>query len=128
MIRTSSNTGLTWSLLRDTNDCVMMHCCIFRLSHGSRMMAYTQRTLFYPISLWTVFSNDDGVTWQFDSDQTTIEQKTPWGIAQGGGFGNTVRARDGRLVSRLSYRGCDNKTRVEVIRWRLSSRSRALWD
>jgi hypothetical protein len=52
-----------------------------------------------------------------------LEGKTPWGRAQGGGFGNTVQLRDETLVSCSSYRGGDDKTYLEVIRWRLPEAS-----
>ena len=61
---------------------------------------------------------DDGETWDFQSDRLIIEGKTGWGIASGGGFGNTIQLADGTLISCSTYRW-DNDTPLEVIRWRL---------
>jgi hypothetical protein len=40
-------------------------------------------------------------------------------MAQGGGFGNTLQLKDGGLISCCTYRGADNQTHLEVVRWRL---------
>lgn len=99
-------------------------------------MTFTQRGLIYPIGLQAILSLDDGETWDFQSDRIIIEGKTPWGMYQGGGFGNTLQLKDGGLISCYSYRAVDNKdpaqvsvgpgkhaqmglTHVEVVRWRL---------
>ncbi len=66
---------------------------------------------------WTIPA--ERITWDFEFDQIVIEGKTPWGASQGGGFGNTVQLSDGMLVSCYSYRGTDNGTHIEVVRWRL---------
>jgi BNR repeat protein len=118
---TSSDGGKTWSNLRDCGDYGVMYPRVIRLLDGRLMMTYTQRSLSYPIGLRAVFSEDDGETWNFDSDKLTIEGETPWGFAQGGGFGNTVQLSNGMLVSCSSYRGYDNMTHVKVVRWRLKA-------
>ena len=41
------------------------------------------------------------------------------GQAARGGFGNTLQLGDGNLISCYSYRGVDNQTHVEVVRWSL---------
>lgn len=41
------------------------------------------------------------------------------GRSQGGGFGPTVQLEDGTLVTSYSYRDGDDRTRLEVVRWRL---------
>ena len=41
--------------------------------------------------------------------------------SQGGGFGPTVQVDDGTLVTSYSYRGQDEKTHLEVVRWKLPS-------
>ena len=89
------------------------------MTDGRLLMTFTQRSTFYPIGLQAIISHDDGETWDFDSDRIIIEGKTPWGMPSGGGFGNTVQLADGGLVSCCSYRAADNKTYVEVVRWRL---------
>jgi hypothetical protein len=83
---------------------------------------FTQRSTVYPIGLQAVLGDDDGETWDFSNDRIVIEGKTPWGLAQGG-FGNTVELSDGKLLSCSSYRAADNKTYLEVVRWRLPDAS-----
>lgn len=119
MMCTSSDEGLTWSDVRDCGDYGVMYPRVIRIKDGRLLMTYTQRSLFYPIGLRAVLSEDDGDTWNWGSDQITIEGETPWGMAQGGGFGNTLQLKDGGLVSCSSYRGYDNETHIQVIRWRL---------
>jgi excisionase family DNA binding protein len=72
-----------------------------------------------PIGLQAVLSTHDGATWDFQSDHIVNEGKTPWSLPQGGGFGNTLQLKDGRLLSCYSYRGADHQTYVEVVRWQL---------
>jgi len=115
----STDGGRTWSDVRDHGDYGMMYPRVIRLTDGRLLMTFTQRSTFYPIGLQAIISHDDGETWDFDSDRIIIEGKTPWGMPSGGGFGNTVQLADGGLVSCCSYRAADNKTYVEVVRWRL---------
>ncbi len=123
MMCTSSDDGLSWSDIRDCGDYGVMYPRLFRLHDGRLMMTYTQRSLYYPIGLHAIFSHDDGETWDFGSDLITIEGRTPWGMAQGGGFGNTVQLQDDTLVSCYSYRGADDYSHVEVVRWRLDGKA-----
>ena len=48
-----------------------------------------------------------------------LDTRTPIGKSQGGGFGPTVQLKDGTLVTSYSYRGKDDKTHLEVARWRI---------
>jgi photosystem II stability/assembly factor-like uncharacterized protein len=115
----SSDGGKTWGDLRDHGDYGMHYPRVLRLQDGRLMMTFTQRSTTYPIGLQAALSHDDGETWDFQNDRMVIEGKTPWGAAQGGGFGNTVQLKDGLLVSCYTYRAADNKTYLEVVRWRL---------
>jgi hypothetical protein len=115
----SSDGGQTWGELRDHGDYGMHYPRVLRLHDGRLLLTFTQRALTYPLGLQAVLSHDDGATWDFRSDRLVLEGKTPWGRAQGGGFGNTVQLRDEGLVSCCSYRGADDKTYLEVVRWRL---------
>ena len=47
-----------------------------------------------------------------------LDTRTPVGKYQGGGFGPTVQLEDGTLVTSYSYRGEDDKTHLEVVRWK----------
>ena len=115
----STDEGQTWTDLRDHGDYGMHYPRIIRLQDGRLLMTFTQRSTFYPIGLQAILSDDDGETWDFNSDRIIIEGKTPWGMDQGGGFGNTVQLADGTLVSCYTYRGADNATHLEVVRWAL---------
>jgi photosystem II stability/assembly factor-like uncharacterized protein len=115
----SDDGGRTWGEVRDHGDYGMHYPRVLRLHDGRLLLTFTQRSLTYPIGLQAVLSHDDGQTWDFQNDRLILEGKTPWGLPQGGGFGNSVQLADGGLVSCYSYRGADNKTHVEVVRWRL---------
>ena len=54
-----------------------------------------------------------------DSDVLIIDAKTPWGMASGGGFGNTLEMDGGTLVTAYTYRGADDRTHLGVARWRI---------
>jgi hypothetical protein len=115
----STDGGKTWSDLRDHGDYGMHYPRVLRLQDGRLLMTFTQRSTFYPLGLQAILSHDDGGTWDFNNDRIIIEGKTPWGMSQGGGFGNTLQLKDGLLVSGYTYRGLDDKTHLEVVRWRL---------
>ena len=61
---------------------------------------------------------DDGFEFDFAHDRIMLDTKTG-SRYQGGGFGPTVQLDDGTLVTSCSYRGEDDKTHLEVIRWKL---------
>jgi hypothetical protein len=63
----------------------------------------------------------DGFTFDFTSDRLILDDRTPPNQEQGGGFGPTVRAKDGALVTSYSYRGAEGKTHLEVVRWKLQA-------
>jgi hypothetical protein len=115
----STDNGQTWSEMHDHGDYGMHYPRVIRLENGRLLMTFTQRSTFYPLGVQAVLSHDDGETWDFNSDRIIIEGKTPWGMSQGGGFGNTLQLKDGTLVSCYTYRGSDDKTHLEVVRWRL---------
>ncbi len=115
----STDGGLSWSDLRDNGDYGMHYPRVIRLKDGRLLMTFTQRSTIYPIGLQAVFSHDDGETWDFNNDRIIIEGRTPWGMPQGGGFGNTIELPDGRLISCYTFRGLDNKTFLEVVHWRM---------
>jgi len=61
---------------------------------------------------------DDGFDFDFQHDRIVLDALTPLGKDQGGGFGPTIQLADETLVTSYSYRGADNKTHVEVVRWK----------
>jgi hypothetical protein len=118
----STDGGKTWSEVRDHGDYGIHYPRVLRLADGRLLMTFTQRSTAYPIGLQAILSHDDGATWDFSNDRIIIEGKTPWGMSQGGGFGNTLQLKDGSLISCYTYRGADNKTHLEVVRWKLPAR------
>ncbi len=115
----STDGGRTRINVRDFGDYGMMYIRVVRLRDGRLLMTYTQRSTFPPLGLRAVFSHDDGETWELDSDVLIIDAKTPWGMASGGGFGNTLEMEEGTLVTAYTYRGADDLTHLEVARWRI---------
>lgn len=61
---------------------------------------------------------DDGFEFDFTQDRLMLDTRTLIGKYQGGGFGPTVQLDDGTLVTSYSYRGDDDKTHLEVVRWK----------
>jgi hypothetical protein len=115
----STDGGTTWSGLRDFGNYGMHYPRVLRLRDGRLLLTFTQRSTYYPIGLQAVLSQDEGETWDLHSDRLIIEGKTPWGMASGGGFGNTLQLHDDTLLSAYTYRGTDNHTHLEVVRWHL---------
>ncbi len=90
------------------------------LKDGRLLLTFTVRsssTDGHSLGLRAIFSDDDGETWGFDRDRLVIDDQNIG--ASGGGFGNTVQADDGKLISCYSFRGSDNKTHIETVRWQL---------
>ena len=115
----SPDGGRTWSSLSDFGDYGMHYMRALRLADGRLLLTCTQRSTFHPLGLRALVSHDDGDTWDFSADRITLEGRTPWGLEQGGGFGNTVQLEDGELLTCYSYREAPERTRLELVRWRL---------
>ncbi len=97
-----------------------MYPRFLKLADGRLLLTFTVRsssTDGHPLGLRAIVSYDDGDHWDFEADRLVLEQKNSG--PSGGGFGNTIQLDDGGLVSCYSYRGVDDKTHVEVLRWRL---------
>jgi len=97
-----------------------MYPRFLRLKDGRLLLTFTVRsssTDGHALGLRAIISDDDGDTWNFNRDRLVIHDQNV-GVS-GGGFGNTVQSNDGSLISCYSYRGRDNKTHVEAVRWRL---------
>ena len=77
------------------------------------------RGLDYPLGIQAIVNTDQAKTWDFDTDRIIVASRTPRGKSSGGGYGNTIQLEDGTLLTSYSYRGEDNGTHVEVVRWRL---------
>ena len=97
-----------------------MYPRFLRLKDGRLLLTFTVRsssTDGRSLGLRAIASDDDGETWNFSRDRLVIDAKNVG--PSGGGFGNTVQSDDGALISCYSYRGRDNKTHIEAVRWRL---------
>ena len=119
MITRSSDLGITWSVLEDLSDYGQMYPRICKLRDNRWLLTFTQRGVFYPFGLRAVLSYDEGVSWEFDYDHMVIDGFTPWETWSGGGFGTTVQLPDDTLISCYSYRGHDDDTHVEVVKWQI---------
>ena len=97
-----------------------MYPRFLKLADGRLLLTFTVRsssTDGHSLGLRATISYDDGEHWDFATDRLVLEQKNTG--PSGGGYGNTIQLDDGGLVSCYSYRGVDNKTHVEAMRWRL---------
>ncbi|MBM4070319.1 MAG: hypothetical protein FJ271_15395 [Planctomycetes bacterium] len=123
MLWKSTDDGKTWR--RHKNDGRFgtygeMYPRFLRLNDKRLLLTFTVRSNSMdkqPLGLRAIISLDDGQTWDFTQDRIVIADQNHG--ASGGGFGNTIQLPDGTLVSCYSYRGRDNKTHVEAVRWKL---------
>jgi len=96
-----------------------MYPRFLHLKDGRLLLTFTVRsssTDGHSLGLRAIVS-DDGETWDFGRDRLVIDDRNVG--PSGGGFGNTVQSDDGTLISCYSYRGQDNNTHIEAVRWRL---------
>ncbi|MBI2823290.1 MAG: pectate lyase [Planctomycetia bacterium] len=117
----SSDEGRTFDRDRDFGDYGEMYMSLLRLGDKRLLLTYTVRDLKPPLGVRALLGKEtlDGFAFDFAKDRLVLDAKTPAGQAQGGGFGPTVQLTDGALVTSYSYRGADNMTHVEVVRWNL---------
>ena len=93
---------------------------IVQLANGRLLLSFTVRSNSsdgHPLGLRALISPDDGETWDFAHDRIVISDRNHG--ASGGGFGNTIQLADRTLVSCYSFRGDDDNTHVEAVRWTL---------
>jgi len=100
-----------------------MYMSLLRLRDQRLLLTFTVRDLHPPLGLRALLGTetDDGFEFDFAHDRLMLDTRTPIGKYQGGGFGPTVQLDDGTLVTSYSYRGDDDKTHLEVIRWKAPS-------
>lgn len=117
----SEDGGKTFDRIRDFGDYGEMYMSLLRLQDKRLLLTFTVRDLHPPLGLRAILGEEtkDGLAFDFAWDRLMLETRTPVGTAQGGGFGPTVQLRDGTLVTSYSWRGKDDKTHLEVVRWRL---------
>jgi hypothetical protein len=123
MLWKSTDDGRTWRRHKDDGrfgDYGEMYPRFLRLLDGRLLLTFTVRsssTDGYPLGLRAIISRDDGESWDFRHDRIVISDRNHG--ASGGGFGNTIQLDDGTLVSVYSFRGEDDQTHVETVRWML---------
>jgi len=118
----SHDGGKTWTLQSEMGNYYGEHYqALLRLNDGRLLLTFTVRSLRPPLGVHAVFGKELPAGFQFDfaHDRIVIDQKTPTNRSSGGGFDPMVQLDDQTLVTALSYRGEDNKTHLEVVRWRL---------
>ncbi len=98
-----------------------MYPAILRLAGGRLLLTFTVRAVRPPLGVQAVLGRErhDGFEFDFDHDRLVLDARTPPNKPSGGGFGNTVPIADGAFVTSYSYRGADDQTHVEVVRWKL---------
>ena len=116
----SADRGRTFDRIGDFGDYGEMYMSLLRLKDKRLLLTFTVRDLHPPLGVRALFGveTDDGFEFDFAHDRLMLDTKTPVGKFQGGGFGPTVQLADGTLVTSYSYRGDDDKTHLEVVRWR----------
>lgn len=123
MLWKSTDDGRTWRRHADGGPLGSygeMYPRFLRLADGRLLLTFTVRSNSsdgQPLGLRAIISPDDGESWDFEHDRIVIGDRNHG--ASGGGFGNTIQLRDGTLISVHSYRGEDDKTHVEAVRWKL---------
>lgn len=120
ILYSSSDNAKTFDRISDFGDYGEMYMSLLRLQDKRLLLTFTVRDLNPPLGVRAIpgVETDDGFTFDFAHDRIMLDTKTG-SRNQGGGFGPTVQLDDGTLVTSCSYRAEDNKTHLEVIRWKL---------
>lgn len=117
----SDDAARTFRRERDFGDYGEMYMSLLRLRDKRLLLTFTVRDLNPPLGVRALVGKetDDGFEFNFSRDRIMLDVRTAIGKPQGGGFGPTVQLADGTLVTSYSYRGEDDKTHLEIVRWRL---------
>jgi photosystem II stability/assembly factor-like uncharacterized protein len=117
----SSDCAMTFDRIRDFGDYGEMYMSLLRLQDKRLLLTFTVRDLNPPLGVRSIpgVEMNDGFEVDFAHDRIMLDTRTPVGKYQGGGFGPTVQFGDGTLITSYSYRGADDKTHLEVVRWNL---------
>jgi len=118
----STDTGRTFRKLIDLGDYGEMYPSLLRLTRDRLLLTFTVRAEKIPLGVQAVLGSEteDGFVFDFSRDRFVLEEKTPPDQDSGGGFGPSLRAGDGKIVTAYSYRGADGLSHVEVVRWPLA--------
>lgn len=116
----TSDLGRTFQPVRPIGAHGEMYPALIRLADGRILLTFTVRALRLPVGVRCVIghaSNDD-IHFDMIHDRFMIDIQTPPDVYSGGGFGRTVQADDGTLVTSYSWRDAAYVTHLEVMRWR----------
>jgi hypothetical protein len=116
----SADGGKTFDRIRDFSDDGEMYMSLLRMQDRRRLLTFTVRDLHPLLGVRALFGKktDDDFAFDFARDRLLLDTRTPVGRGPGGGFGPTVQLADRTLVTSYSYCGNDDKTHLEVVRWR----------
>ena len=121
----SQDGGHHWSLEEFGSHYGEMYPALMRLRDSRLLFTFTLRAAVPPntppLGVQAVLGREvaEGFQLDFRNDRIVLDAKNPVGMLSGGGFGPTVQVEDGTLVTSYSYRTPDEKTHIEVVRWRL---------
>ncbi|MSR55423.1 MAG: hypothetical protein EXS09_19380 [Gemmataceae bacterium] len=117
----SADSGKTFDRIRDFGDYGEMYMSILRMKDQRLLLTFTVRDLKPPLGVRALAGSEteDGFEFDFTKDRLMLDTSTPIDKSQGGGFGPTVQLKDGTLVTSYSYRDKDDKTQLEVVRWKM---------
>jgi hypothetical protein len=121
VLYTSTDQGRTFHRLADFGDYGELYPSVLRLRDGRLLLTFTNRNIDRrPLGVHAVLGTEhrDGFAFDLEHDRLLLDWKTPDDKTTGGGFGPTVQLKNGILVTAYSYRGADNKTYLEIVRWR----------
>lgn len=121
VVYSSTDLGKTWQFRGDLGDYGQMYMSILQMGTGRLLLTYTQRDIAEQLGVRGALGVEsrDGFTFDMNRDQIMIEMKTPRGTKSGGGFGPTIRLKDGTLLTVYTYRDASNIKHAEVVRWTL---------
>jgi acetyl esterase/lipase len=116
----SSDGGKSFDRIRDFGDYGEMYMSLLRLHDKRLLLTFTVRDLHPPLGVRAIVGTEaeEGFEFDFTHDRIMLDTRTPIGKPQGGGFGPSVQLEDGTVVTSYSYRSDDDKTHLEVIRWK----------
>jgi hypothetical protein len=119
LLYVSEDQGRTFRYDSPLGDYGEMYMSILRLRDRRLLLTFTVRDLKPPLGVRAILGAETDGGFRFDIAQDRLMLDTATGARnQGGGFGPTIELADGTLVTSYSYRGADNKTHLEVVRWK----------
>jgi hypothetical protein len=123
LLYASDDLGRTFRYVKPLGNYGEMYMSILRLADARLLLTFTVRDLSPPLGVRAIpgLETQGGFEFDFSRDRLMLDIKTG-SRQQGGGFGPTVQLPDGTLVTSYSYRGDDDETHLEVVRWTLPAK------